>query len=240
MTDHHSPPVTGRFSALLFDLDGTLVDSAPDISAAINRVLERMGRPLLGVSDIQSLIHLPAPVLVEKALALTGPAARQQDIDFLLSEFLEGYRRNPGQHTVLFPGAREALERYMAAGIRLGLCTNKPEITCFPVLETLDLRRYFTAIVCGDTLDYHKPDPRHVLHTLDILGAAPRDAAFIGDTEVDMQAARNAGLPSICVTFGYAQTPCDTLGADGLIDHFDELDETLRAIGERQTTPAPQ
>ena len=223
------------FTALLFDLDGTLVDSAPDICASINKVLEGMGRPRIGVSDIKSLVGFPAPVLVEKALKITEPAGNNYDIDFLLSGFLEEYRSNPCEHTVMFPGARDALERYNAAGIRLGICTNKPETTCFPVLEALGLRQYFAAVVCGDTLTHRKPDARHVFHTLDLMGAEPNNAAFIGDTEIDIQAAKNAELPNICVTFGYSQIPFDEIGADALIDHFDQLDDALSLIARQKT-----
>lgn len=224
------PAEMNTFSALLFDLDGTLVDSAPDICASVNRVLETMGRTPVTVAEIKSLVGFPAPVLVEKALKLSDRPGSQEDIDFLLSGFLEGYRRNPCEHTVLFAGAREALERYTETGIKLGICTNKPEVTCFPVLEALDLKRYFSAVVCGDTLEHRKPDPRHVFHALGLMGAAIDDAAFIGDTTTDIDAANNAGLPSICVTFGYSQVPFDSMGASALIDHFDQLDETLRSI----------
>ena len=224
-----------EFSALLFDLDGTLVDSAPDICASVNKVLEGMRRPRINISDIKSLVGFPALVLVKKSLELTGQPGSLEEIDFLLSGFLEEYRSNPCEHTVMFPGARDALERYNAAGIRLGICTNKPETTCFPVLEALGLRQYFAAVVCGDTLTHRKPDARHVFHTLDLMGAEPNNAAFIGDTEIDIQAAKNAELPNICVTFGYSQIPFDEIGADALIDHFDQLDDALSLIARQKT-----
>lgn len=217
------------FSALLFDLDGTLIDSAPDIGASLNKALMAMGRPTIGLDDVKSLVGFNAPTLVEKALAMTGPAGGEEESRRLLADFLDTYRRHPCDHTVLFDGVRDALERFAAAGVRLGLCTNKPEVTCYPVLEALDLKSYFTAIVCGDTLDYRKPDPRHVLHTLAAVGAEPGDAAFVGDNEIDMEAATGAGLPGVCVTFGYCHRPYDSLGAAALIDHFGDLD---RALGE--------
>ena len=218
------------FSALLFDLDGTIIDSAPDVCASVNRVLESMDRPLISIADTKSLVGFGARTLVEKALEMTGPPGSQDDIDFLLSGFLDSYRQNPCEHTVLFPGARQALERFTKAGIALGLCTNKPEATCFPVLDALDLRRYFATVICGDPREYHKPDPRHVFHTLDEMSADRNDAAFIGDSEADIQAARNAHLPSVLVTFGYCHVPFSSLGANALIDHFDQLDETLCMI----------
>lgn len=218
------------FSALLFDLDGTLIDSAPDVCASVNRVLESMGRPLISIADTKSLVGFGARTLIENALEMTGPPGSEDDIDFLLSGFLDSYRQNPCEHTVLFPGARQALERFTKAGIALGICTNKPEATCFPVLDALDLRRYFATVICGDTLQYHKPDPRHVFHTLDEMGAVRNDAAFIGDSEADIGAAKNAHLPCVLVTFGYCHVPFNSLGADALIDHFDQLDEALCMI----------
>ncbi len=220
-------------SNLLFDLDGTIIDSAPDVCASVNRVLKVMSRPSISVAETRSLVGFGARTLVEKALEMTGPPGSESDVDFLLTGFLDSYRRNPSEHTVLFPGVREALERLTQAGTKLGICTNKPEVTCFPVLEALDLRRYFATIICGDTLEFKKPDPRHIFHTLDVMGAGRNDAAFIGDSEVDIEAANNAGLPSILVTFGYCNVPKESLAADALIDHFDELEAALEAIARQ-------
>ena len=221
------------FSCLLFDLDGTIIDSAPDVCASVNRVLKTMNRPAITVADTKLLVGFGARTLVEKALAMTGSPGSEEDIDFLLSGFLDSYRRNPSEHTLLFPGARAALGRFTQAGIGLGICTNKPEATCFPVLEALDLKRYFATVICGDTLEFRKPDPRHVFHTLDAMGARRDAAAFIGDSETDIKAANNAGLPSVLVTFGYCHEPFDNLGASALIDHFDQLDEALVTIAGR-------
>ena len=225
--------MTNNYS-ILFDLDGTLIDSAPDVCASVNRVLETMGRSQISVADTKSLVGFGARTLVEKALQMTGLPGNEDDIDFLLNGFLDSYRQNPSEHTRIFPGAREALERYTQAGTLIGICTNKPEATCFPVLEALDLRRYFATVICGDTLEYRKPDPRHVFDTLDAMGTARDTAIFVGDSETDIAAAKNAGLPSVLVTFGYCHVPFDSLGADAVIDHFDDLDEALNVIaGQR-------
>lgn len=218
------------FSALLFDLDGTLIDSAPDICESINKAMKPMGRRPISLEETKSLVGFPAPILVRMALELNGPPGSQDEVDSLLSSFLDIYRQNPSEHTILFPGARDALERFTKAGINLGICTNKPEITCFPVLDALDLGRYFSAIICGDTIEYRKPDARHVFHTLDVMGASLDEAIFVGDSETDITAASNAGMPSVCVTFGYCHVPFESLGANALVDHFDQLDEALGSI----------
>ena len=218
------------FSNLMFDLDGTLINSAADICASVNRALKTMGRPAISIAETKSLVGFPAPILVKKALNMTGQPGSRDEIDFLLSGFLDSYRHNPGEHTVLFPDAREVLERFSGAGFGLGICTNKPQATCFPVLEALDLKRFFTTVIYGDTLDFRKPDPRHIFHTLEVMDASLDSAAFIDDSEVDIKATNNAGLPSILVTFGYCHVPLDSLGANTQIDHFNQLDETLKVI----------
>lgn len=231
MTAHIQMP---PFSALLFDLDGTIIDSAPDVCASVNRVLETMNRPPISVADTKLLVGFGARTLVEKTLEMTGASGSKKDVDYLLSGFLESYRQNPSEHTVLFPGARSALERFVKAGIRLGICTNKPEATCFPVLDALNLRHFFPTVICGDTLEFRKPDARHLLHTLKKMGATRDEAAFIGDSEADIEAAKNAKLPNVLVSFGYCQLPFDKLAADAVIDHFDELEDALRSISQNE------
>ena len=218
------------FSALLFDLDGTIIDSAPDVCASVNRTLDTMGRPPITVETTKMLVGFGARTLCEKTLAMTGGAGCEEDIDLLLTGFLDSYRKNPSEHTVIFHGALEALNFFKDAGIQLGICTNKPEATCFPVLDALELRHFFSSVICGDTLEFRKPDPRHVFHTLDDMGADLNDAAFIGDSEADIEAANNAGMPSVLVTFGYCHVPFDELGANAIIDHFHELDGALSKI----------
>lgn len=218
------------FSALLFDLDGTIIDSAPDVCASVNRALNAMGRSSITIDNTKMLVGFGARTLCDKALAMTGEPGSEEEIDLLLTGFLDSYRKNPSEHTVLFPGALDALNFFKDIGINLGICTNKPEATCFPVLDALNLRHFFSSIICGDTIEFRKPDPRHVLYTLDDMGADSNNTAFIGDSETDIEAANNAGLPSVLVTFGYCHAPFDSLNADARIDHFDDLDAALKFI----------
>jgi len=224
------------FSALLFDLDGTIIDSAPDVCKSVNRALDTMGRPPITVKDTKLLVGFGARTLCDKALAITGEPGSEEDINLLLMGFLDSYRKNPSEHTIVFPGALDALKLFKDAGIQLGICTNKPEATCFPVLDALELRHFFSSIICGDTLQFRKPDPRHIYHTLDDMGADLSNAAFIGDSEADIKAANNAGLPCVLVTFGYCHVPFDELNANAVIDHFHELDEALRKISRQAAT----
>lgn len=223
---------TQPFEALVFDLDGTLIDSAPDVCASVNRVLTAEGRRELTLSEAKDLVGWGGRVLVEKALALTGEAGTEEEIDAALNGFLVTYAAHPVDHTTLYPGALEALEIFKADGIVMGLCTNKPEATTGPVLEAMGLDGFFTVLSCGDAVPHKKPDGRHVLHVVDALGASVETSAMVGDSENDIRAAIDAGVKSVAVTFGYAHVPVKELGADALIDHFDELPRALAKIAK--------
>ncbi|MGH6661730.1 MAG: phosphoglycolate phosphatase [Rhodospirillales bacterium] len=218
------------FDALVFDLDGTLIDSAPDVRAAANRMLAAEGRRLLSLPEVKDLIGQGGRVLVEKALAMTGRPGTPEEIERTFEGFLTTYAGNPAAHTTVYPGAREALESLSADGVRLGICTNKPCRATAAVLEALSLDRFFTVVSCGDAVPHKKPDGRHVLHVIEALGATRDTAAMIGDSENDINAARDAGVRSVAVTFGYAHVPHAELGADALIDRFEDLTETLSRI----------
>ncbi len=124
----------------------------------------------------------------------------------------------------------EALETFKAAGVKMGICTNKPTATTSPVLKALGLDGYFDVVSCGDAVPHKKPDGRHVLQVIEELGATVDTTAMVGDSENDIHAANNAGIGSVCVTFGYAHVPLEDIGADALIDHFRELPGILRKI----------
>jgi len=218
------------FEALIFDLDGTLIDSAPDVRASINRSLADIGRRELTLTETKDMVGWGGRVLAEKALAKTGEAGTSNDVDRLLDEFLTTYAKHPADHSVVYPGVLSVLDGFKAAGIRMGLCTNKPTATTPPVLEALGLAQYFDVISCGDAVPHKKPDGRHVCLVVEKLRATVETAAMVGDSESDITAAINAGVRSVAVTFGYAHVPCNELGADALIDHFDDLPRALSEI----------
>jgi len=226
MNDTANPP----FEALIFDLDGTLIDSAPDVRASVNRVLADLGRRELTLEETKGMVGWGGRVLIEKALALSGNAGTDEDINAGLEGFLATYAAHPADHTVVFPGVIQALEGFRDAGVKLGICTNKPTATTPPVLQAMGLDGFFDVISCGDAVPHKKPDGRHVELVVEQLGATIETAAMIGDSESDITAAINAGVKSVAVTFGYAHVPVEELGADALIDHFDKLASALSTI----------
>jgi phosphoglycolate phosphatase len=220
-----------KSSAILFDLDGTLVDSAPDLAATMNVLLERRGRRRLTLDDVRHMVGQGAKVLMERAMAATGEPARARDIDKMFEEFLAYYNLHIADESRVFPGVREALERLADAGCALAVCTNKPEWPSRRLLEELELDGYFGAVVGGDTLKVRKPDPEHLFECVRRLGALPGRAIMVGDSRTDVDAARAAALPVVAVTFGYTPEPVATFGPDVLIDHFDELWGALAGLG---------
>jgi phosphoglycolate phosphatase len=215
------------FDAAIFDLDGTLVDSAPDVRSAVNRMLAARNRRALDLDEVRRGMGMGTRALIDDALAASGgPVA---DTDAALADYLVAYAARPVVETTIHAGVETALLRLLERGVRLGVCTNKPENLTRMVLEGLGLARLFAAVAGGDTLPYHKPDGRHVTGTLDLMGGAARPV-YVGDSETDFAAARAAGIPIILVSFGYSRGDIRTLGADRVIDHYDDLDAALAEL----------
>lgn len=209
--------------SIIFDLDGTLIDSAPDVCRSLNKVLESLDRRPHSVDEVKSYLGQGARILMENALLTTGSVPDGACIDELTSAFLADYAKYPVVDSAIFPGVFNALDILIERGAILAICTNKPLITCNPVLEALKLDSYFKAVVCPDHVQYKKPDGRHILDTIDIIGGSVDSAIMVGDSENDIFAAIDANIPSIAVTFGYSGLPHDELGANALIDSFDQL-----------------
>jgi len=224
------------FQALIFDLDGTLVNSVPDVRASVNYGLQTMGRGSITTSNTHDLVGGGAIPLVEGALRLTGGTVTPDDVDQLLNIFLNYYKINPAVHSHLYDGVRDVLDDCLSAGIKMAICTNKPDQTTHPVLQAFGLSKYFTSIRTGDTVPHKKPDARHIQLCLDDLDATLENAVFIGDSETDIYAANNAKMRSVCVTYGYCHQPYDRLGASALINDFSELIPALKNIHLQSNT----
>ena len=214
--------------ALVFDLDGTLVDSAPDIGTAINKVLREDGRPGLDPAAVISFVGDGAAQLVYRAFAASGPAPQGAALDALLARFMAHYHAGPATLTTPYPDVDRVLTRLKQAGHRLGVCTNKPDALTAAVLEGTGLARHFDAAVGPDMVSRRKPDPAHLRATLDAMKVAPgMPAIMVGDSINDVRAARGLGLPCICVTYGYIHGRIEDWGADLLIDRFADLPAAL-------------
>ncbi len=213
--------------AAIFDLDGTLVDSAPDIHAAANRVLAAHALPPLTLDETRSFIGAGAPVFVERMAAARLAAPDPARTEAMLVGFLEAYEGAVAL-TRPYPGVVPVLERLAAAGWRLGLCTNKPEAPTHGVLAHFGLARFFAAVVGGDSLPVRKPDPAPLRHVVTALGAAR--PVFVGDSETDAATARAAGLPFALFTRGYRLSPVAALPHDFAFDDWDALPGWLESL----------
>lgn len=210
-----------RRPVLVFDLDGTLVDSAEDIAEAVNAALVEQGRRPITGDEARLMIGDGAAVLVGRALAATGPGPA--DEGRALEVFLERYLSSVDRYTRPYAGVPETLAALAARGHRMGLCTNKPIGPTRALLASLGLERWFSAVIGGDSLPVRKPDPRPALAALELLGARAEQATFIGDSAVDAATARAAGLAMVAVTYGYARGRPQELDADRKVDRFADL-----------------
>lgn len=221
----HSPP------ALLFDLDGTLVDTAPDLSAATDHVLEAFGRPRIGLTQVRHMVGDGALALIRRGFAASGPAPDEETLAAGHRLFLAYYGDHVADASLPFPGVVATLDRLRAAGHPMAVCTNKPHRLSAMLLERLGLSPFFRAVIGGDSLAMRKPDPGHVTGTLAALGHPPgAPAIMVGDSMNDVAAARGAGIPVVAVSFGYTTVPPDQLGADRLIDDFAALPAALSGL----------
>lgn len=213
-----------RFSAVIFDLDGTLVDSAPDLCGVVNEMLEEHGRAPLDLDEIRRMVGDGAAKLIERGFGATG--GLPGPLPELVREFIQRYEPRVARLTRAFPGVVETLERLRQAELRLGVCTNKPSGLTRTLLEELDLARFFTSVAGGD-VPARKPDPRHVQLVMNELGGSPATTLMVGDSANDVAAAKSAGLTVFVVSFGYTTIPPADLGADRLLHRFDELQDLI-------------
>jgi phosphoglycolate phosphatase len=213
---------------LVFDLDGTLIDSAPDLHAALNRLMETLGRRMLVLSEVIPMIGDGVPVLVRRALEATGGVPG--DYDDILKRYHGIYGSAVADLTTIYPGVMETLGVLHRAGHRMGVCTNKPEAASHAVLEALGLAEFFSAVAGGDSLAVRKPDAGHLLGTLDMLGSTPGRAVMIGDSHNDIQVAINAKVRSIAVSYGYRRHPVEELGADIIVYNFADIPGALARL----------
>jgi phosphoglycolate phosphatase len=220
-------------ATIAFDLDGTLVDTAPDLVASLNIILAEEGLPPLPFDDVRKMVGRGAKALLERGFAAAGAPLDADQAPKLVERFIALYLGRIAHESAPFPGVVETLVALRAAGAKLAVCTNKLTHLSVALLDALDLTQYFDAVVGADSAPAAKPDPRHVLATIAAVGGDPARAVMVGDSINDAlaaQAAKAAKVPALLVTFGYTEAPVETLGGDLLIDAFSDTPSACIAL----------
>jgi phosphoglycolate phosphatase len=208
--------------ALIFDLDGTLVDTAPDLTAATNHALSLIGRRSISQEEARHMVGHGSRALIVRGCEVTGGAVDDDTVKRLNIAFLDYYADNIADHSAIFPGLLAVLTRAKQSGLKLGVCTNKVERLSHKLLAALNMADYFGAVVGGDTLPIMKPDPAPYREVAKRLGVDVANTLMFGDSETDIRTAQNAGVPVIAVTFGYTPQPVQTFNPTHVIDHYDQ------------------
>ena len=215
---------------VVFDLDGTLVDTAPDLISALNHVLEREGLPAVPAQSARTMIGAGARKLIERGLEIEGRAIGVADIDRLTRDFIDYYAAHIADASRPFDGLEAALDELQAQGYRFAVCTNKLEWLSKRLLDVLGLSPRFSAICGADTFGVAKPDPAILQQTVARAGATLSGAIMVGDAGPDVGVARRAGIPVIGVEFGYTDVPIAELRPDRLIGHFSDLPAAVGSL----------
>lgn len=219
---------------LVLDLDGTLVDTAEDLIATLNVVLTAEGLRPMTRADAGSLLGAGARAMIERGFRLNGAPLDTPKLDRLFADYLPLYSERIAEESRPFPGCVAALDRFAAAGWKLAVCTNKLEGLSRRLLDELALTSRFAAICGGDTFPVRKPDAGHLLGTIALAGGDPGRTVMVGDSATDVNAAKNARVPVVGVTFGYTDAPVATYDPDAVIDHFDDLWDAVAVIEARR------
>ena len=212
---------------VVFDLDGTLVDTAPDLIDTLNVVFTREGLPPVEYAAARDMIGGGARKMIEAALQFERRMVSADLVDRMLGEFIAYYSEHIADRSRLFPGVGAALDTLEARGCRFAVCTNKLEVLSKQLLDTLGLSRRFEAICGQDTFGIQKPDPEILRRTIAAAGGSMGRAVMVGDSGTDIATARAAALPVVAVDFGYSETPIRQLQPDRLISHYDALPEAV-------------
>jgi phosphoglycolate phosphatase len=216
--------------ALVFDLDGTLVDTAPDLIGALNAVLLAQGRSTVKIGDVRHLVGHGAYAMLDRAMQMTGEAVAPGRVPGLVDAFVAHYRTHIAAESQPFPGVEATLEALQASGARMGVLSNKPQELTDLLIRALGFTRFFSAIHGAGRLEVVKPDARVFHHVIEEMGGEGSGAVMIGDSGTDVATARAANVPSIVLTYGYSPEPVETLGADRVTGDFREIPRLVKEL----------
>ena len=225
-------PLKRGIAAVMIDLDGTLLDTVPDLAAAAERMLAALGLPARTQEEIRSYIGKGLPNLVRRCLQASAGAARVEALQAeALALYYGYYAEESGRRTSVYPGVLEGLEQFRAMRLRLACVTNKAARFTLPLLEQKGLTPWFELVVSGDTLARKKPDPMQLTHICAAFALAPAEVLLIGDSANDALAARAAGCPVLCVSYGYSEgEDVHNLGCDAIVESLSEAADILQRI----------
>jgi phosphoglycolate phosphatase len=215
---------------VVFDLDGTLIDTAPDLIRSTNHILESHGYPPVMDGFIRPVISFGTREMLRAGIKAHGENPEEARLDALFHQLLDHYAANIAVESQPFPALTDVLTALRNQGARLAVCTNKREDMTHILLKELQLADYFDAITGRDTFPVHKPDPEHLFGAIRLAGGDPANAVMVGDSETDVLAAKAAAVPVIGVTFGYTDKPITELGCDAVISHYDTFLETFEKV----------
>jgi len=215
---------------IIFDLDGTLIDTAPDLVDTLNVIFEREGLPQVPYAIARCLIGGGARMMLARGIAAEGIAVAPEKLERLFADFIAHYNKHVADRSRPFPGLTEALDALAAGGLRFAVCTNKLERLSVLLLKTLNLADRFAAICGQDTFGVQKPDPEVLRRTVEAAGGSLPHSIMIGDSATDIRAARAAGIPVIAVDFGYSERPVSEFAPDRIISHFEQLPAVIADI----------
>lgn len=208
---------------VVFDLDGTLIDTAPDLIDSLNYTIEAVGLAPVTFDDLTHLVGQGVKVMIQRAFELRREPLDEVTAAKLFDRYMEHYQANMPGKSLPYTGLLECLDRLEAAGMRFAICTNKGSQLTTLLMDKLELSHRFAAMTCGDTFAFRKPDGRHVLQTVELAGGDPLSAIMVGDSINDILAAQNAGVPAVAVTFGYSDVAVDQLNPDRIIESYADL-----------------
>jgi phosphoglycolate phosphatase len=222
--------MANNIEAVIFDLDGTLIDSAADLQRALNFTLAEFGRETLALTAVRSMIGEGITMLVKRGFEATGVIPNPNELEEAVTRFIHHYDQGLLVHTKLYPGVQKTLKTLLENGRRLSVCTNKTYNQSVAILEGLKISGLFEVVTGGDTTDRRKPDPKPLMRTLEKMEATPATAIFVGDSDIDVETATSAGTLSILVAYGYSNVDIKSLGATHVIDDFSVIPQIIREL----------